>query len=280
MHLSLGLVSWSRALNGFEVAAACCYSFGVADLTGVRAKFERARWHAQEFDVGAQTIINNRPFELVAGVESDGWCHIRWKQNGEAPDTTPLALIFSDMLYNLRAALDYIAWQLVLANGGQPGRHTSFPCVSDQAKWNDAVDKPLKDIDNRWVAEIAKLQPFDASYTGAPEHHPFAILDAANNLCKHRLLPATLMSTASANHKIDGLTPGVKMDRFFNDVPIADGVDHFKFILDRPTSIVLTVDSNPRYRIKFADVPDFDWKNWDLVNWVEAAISIFTPAFS
>ena len=191
----------------------------VAHLAGVRAKFKRARRHARDFDAAAQAIVNSRPFELMANLEDDGSCHIRWKQNGEAPDMTPLALIFSDMLYNLRAALDYIAWQLVLANGGQPGRHTSFPCVSDPAKWDDAVNISLRGIDRRWVDEIAKLQPFDASHIGAPEHHPFAILDEANNLCKHRLLPATLMSATSANHKIDGLTPGVKMDRFFNDVP-------------------------------------------------------------
>jgi hypothetical protein len=254
--------------------------YDVADLNDVRAKFERARWHAREFDTAAQAVVNSRPFELVASLESDDWCHIRWKQIGDAPDLTPLALIFSDMLYNLRATLDYIAWQLVLANGGTPGRHTSLPCVSDAAKWNDAVNRPLRGIDQRWVAEIARLQPFDPGHIGAPEYHPFAILDTANNLCKHRLLPAALMSAASASHKIDGVTPGVKMDYFLNDVPVADGVDHFRFTFDRPTNIILTVDSLPRYRIKFADVPDYDWENWDLVNWVEEAIIVFEPAFS
>lgn len=252
----------------------------MADLNGVRTKLERARWHAQEFDSAAQAIVNSQPFELVSSLESDDWCHIRWKQNGDAPDMTPLALIFSDMLYNLRAALDYVAWQLVLVNGGTPGRHTNFPCVSDLAKWDEIARRSLKDIDQRWISEIAKLQPFDPRHIGAPEHHPLAILDVANNLCKHRVLPASLMSAAYANHKIDGITPGVKMDYFFNDVPVADGVDHFRFTFDRPTNILLTVDSYPRYRIKFADVPGNDWRNWDLVDWVEKAIAIFEPAFS
>lgn len=249
-------------------------------MYGVHAKFQRGRSHVQEFDAAAQAIVNSRPFELTADITDDGWCHIRWKQNGDAPDPSPLALIFGDMLYNLRAALDYITWQLVLANGGQPGRHTSFPCVSDPAKWNDAAARTLRDIDQLWVAEIAKLQPFDPSHTGDPEHHPLALLDQANNLCKHRLLPVTLMSAGDAGHKIDGLTPGAKMDFFFNDVPIADGVDHFRFTFDQPTNIVLTVDPYPRFRIKFAGVTDYDWKNWDLVNWVEKVIAIFEPAFS
>jgi hypothetical protein len=89
------------------------------------------------------------------------------------------------------------------------------------------------------------------------------------------------MSAGYAGHKIDGLTPGAKMDTFFfNDVPIADGVEHFMFTFDQPTNIVLTVDPYPRFRIKFAGVTDHDWKNWDLINWVEKVITIFEPAFS
>jgi hypothetical protein len=143
--------------------------------------------------------------------------HVRWEKHSDAPNLSMLALIFSDMLYNLRAALDYVAWQPVISNGGQPDRYTSFPCVSDPPKWDDAVNKSLKDIDQRWVAEIAemaKLQPFDPNHIGASEHYPFALLDQTSNLCKHRLLSATLMSASSANHKIDGLTLGVKIDYF------------------------------------------------------------------
>jgi hypothetical protein len=115
----------------------------MTDWRGVHAKFQHGRSHAQEFDAVAQAIVNSRPFELTADIADDGWCHIRWKRNGDTPDLSPLALIFGDMLYNLRAALDYIAWQLVLVNRGQPGRHTSFPCVSDPAKWNDAAARAV-----------------------------------------------------------------------------------------------------------------------------------------
>jgi hypothetical protein len=107
----------------------------------------------------------------------------------------------------------------------------------------------------------------------------FAILDKANNIAKHRLLPAALMSAAHVSHNISGLTPGARMDSFFNDVPIGDGVDHFRFTFDQRTNVVVTVDPAPRFRIKFQDVPSGDWKNWDIVNWVEGALAVFTPAF-
>jgi hypothetical protein len=252
----------------------------MADLADPRAKLWRARHHAEEFDAAMQEIFNARPFELKVDTTDDGWCHIRWHANGSAPDLRPISLIFGDMLYNLRASLDYISWQLVLANGKVPGRHTSFPCVRAAEKWPSAVTGPLRDIDPEWIAKIAKLQPFDASHAINAEFHSLALLDQANNVTKHRLLPAALVSAGYAGHQINGLTPGAQMEFFFNDAPIIDGADHFRFTFDRPTNIMVNVDPNPRFRVRFSDITSYDWKNWDLVNWVDAAIAVFEPAFA
>src|ERR1700728_1796639 len=110
----------------------------VADLKPVLAKLDQARMHARRFDGAMQEIFNRRPFELVGAFE-DGWFVMLWKQNGEYPDFEPLSLIFGDMLYNLRATLDYLAWQLVLSNGGQPSIDTRFPCVRMEKNWNKAA---------------------------------------------------------------------------------------------------------------------------------------------
>jgi hypothetical protein len=53
----------------------------------------------------------------------------------------------------------------------------------------------LRGIDAVWIAKIATLQPFDPSHTGDRESHPLAILDKANNITKHRLLPASLQDS-------------------------------------------------------------------------------------
>jgi len=91
----------------------------MADLREARAKYQCARTHAESFDAAAQEIFNRRPFDLVGAVEDD-WFVSRWKQNGNYPDSEPLAVIFGDMQYNLRASLDYIVWQLVLVNDKKP----------------------------------------------------------------------------------------------------------------------------------------------------------------
>lgn len=41
--------------------------------------------------------------------------------------------IIGDVLYDLRSALDHLAWQLVIANGGTPNRDTAFPIYSSPA---------------------------------------------------------------------------------------------------------------------------------------------------
>ena len=66
------------------------------------------------------------------------------------------------MLYNLRASLDYIVWQLALMNGRSRTPATLyFPCTLRSKDWKSAAGNQLKGVDSRWVDEIRRLQPFD-----------------------------------------------------------------------------------------------------------------------
>jgi hypothetical protein len=251
----------------------------MADLSGVHAKLERARTHAVHFDATAQEIFNRRPFELVGQTEND-WFVLRWKQNGDYPDFQPLAAIFGDMLYNLRASLDYLVWQLVLLNNAQPASNNSFPCIQEEKNWKSAVGSQLKGVAQNWVEEIKKLQPFDPSHTGAPEQHYLALLDEANNINKHRLLPTTLLTPVHVAFSVSGLTPGVVLTQELSEDPtVSDGAMYSRLTFDRPSQVTITLDPNPRFRLKFSDITDSDWRNWDLVNWVTQAIRIFEPGF-
>src|SRR5664279_2384307 len=42
-----------------------------------------------------------------------------------------LVVIIGDLLFNVRCALDYLIWQLVLANGETPTRSNSFPITGN-----------------------------------------------------------------------------------------------------------------------------------------------------
>jgi hypothetical protein len=253
----------------------------MADLRGARAKFQRARIHAESFDVVAQEIFNRRPFELVGDIE-DGWFVSRWKQNGDYPNFEPLSLIFGDMLYNLRASLDYIVWQLVLVNGRKPDPgNTGFPCIRNAKDWKSAVGSQLRGVDKRWVYEIKQLQPFDPRHHENTVFHPLALLNDANNVSKHQLLLASILQPLKADYKIDGLEGGLKLRFEVSDDPVVtDGGWFFRFTADRPRELKVTIGSNPRFRLKFSGITSYDWRNWDLINWVGEAIDIFEPAFT
>lgn len=253
----------------------------MADLRGARAKYQRARTHAESFDAAAQEIFNSRPFDLVGAVE-DGWFVSRWKQNGDYPDFEPLAVIFGDMLYNLRASLDYIVWQLVLVNDKKPDAgNTGFPCIRNSKDWKSAVGSQLKGVAKSWVDEIKKLQPFDPRHREDPAFHPLALLNDANNVNKHQLLPGTILQPVKADYKIDGLEEGLQLQfEVSNDPVVVDGGWFFRFTADRPRQLNVTIDPAPRFRLKFAGITSYDWRNWDLIDWIGQAIDIFEPAFT
>jgi hypothetical protein len=79
--------------------------------------------------------------------------------------------------------------------------------------WASAVGQNLHGVDPAWIGEIERLQPFDPGHAGQrPEIHPLAILDHINNLNKHRLLPATLVTASRVRHtiKLPEDHPGVR----------------------------------------------------------------------
>ena len=77
-------------------------------------------------------------------------------------------MIIGDCLQNLRSSLDYLVWELVLAEGKEPGKHNSFPICPGPT--SDSFDKALERRGKRpsclegihvdAVTEIRKLQPY------------------------------------------------------------------------------------------------------------------------
>lgn len=77
------------------------------------------------------------------------------------------ALEISEMLFNLRCALDYLAWELanwnLRAKGEQrdPSNATQYPIAVSEARLNPAQ---VKDLDPKHAAVIKWLQPYSPIY--------------------------------------------------------------------------------------------------------------------
>src|SRR5215831_2555648 len=132
----------------------------MADLSGVLAKLDRAEEHRLEFDGLVEDYVGGEPYTIYSQYDPEtGWHTLRWQALREPP-LQRLALVFGDMISNLRTTLDYLVWQLVLAAGNRPGRRSSFPVVRRAKDWAVQGRTALRGIEPRWVGEIESRQPY------------------------------------------------------------------------------------------------------------------------
>ena len=173
----------------------------MADLTGVRAKLRRAEEHRQAYDDLFESYLAASPYAIIFEYDPEtGWHTFRWSVESEPP-LEELALIFSDILGNLRSTLDYLVWQLVLLGGRKPGRQTAFPVVKREKDWRVQGGAALQGVPEEWAALIEAMQPFHRF--DRPDLHPLAILEHVNNLTKHRFLPAAVLTADAFGYLIN-----------------------------------------------------------------------------
>ena len=112
-----------------------------------------------------------------------------WIYRGETPKV-PLgwSVRIGEILYNLRSALDHLVWQLVLANGQTPGRHNTFPIVTDESKWEKEKSRKLKGISQKNEEIIRRLQPYTGGINLPFDVSALWTLHTLCNIDKHRHL--------------------------------------------------------------------------------------------
>ena len=251
----------------------------MADLTGVLAKLDRAEVHRQAFDDLFEEFLGSSPYGIVTEFEpASGWHTLRWEVL-RAPPLTELALVFGDMISNLRTTLDYLVWQLVLLTGRRPGRRTGFPVVRREKDWEAQSRVALRGVEEPWASEIEARQPFKRP--DRPSVHPLAILDHVNNLNKHRFLPVAVLSVEQLGLLINvQAAPGEVIEsQDFLDLPIVDGGELARFRVPSRVYLEVAVNQAPHCRLTFDDGLDYDWHPIELVEWVRETVIAFEPAF-
>jgi hypothetical protein len=162
------------------------------DLTGVELKLRRAETHLAHLNESMQARLHPDSYRLVVKHNPQTGEHV-YSVNDLPPLDAEWAVVAGEILFNLRSALDHLAWQLVRLDGGTPGDKTQFPVrESPFNKKGDFIGvdlvPPLKRLDIRDALE--KCQPYDT--TLAPQHgidqNPLWRLHRLNIIDKHRLL--------------------------------------------------------------------------------------------
>src|SRR5271169_4608675 len=130
----------------------------------VQAKLDRARHHAAQFTEKWSQFASTNIHTYEIDQDTPYAVHFRWTYQPYSPETqralTELSLIYADFLGNLRATLDYLAWQLVLAAGNTPRRATGFPAAKNGEQFKALRGQKLIGIKGRWVEVIESLQPY------------------------------------------------------------------------------------------------------------------------
>jgi hypothetical protein len=251
-----------------------------ASFETVLAKLRRADEHRKGFDRRVREFLDQNPYSVALDFEPDtGWHNLRWQVH-LVPPAEDLALIFGDMLSNLRATLDYLVWQLVLRNGATPTRNTAFPVVKDAKDWDANRAGMLKGVADVWATEIQKLQPY---YGGdRRDAHLLATLDYVNNVNKHRMLPTVIVNATRFGAWIepgDAAGKEIEMKSYVDD-PIDNGAYAFRFrVTETHQQLQVNMNEALPVRVSLRDCLT-GWTNDQVFEWVAGAVAVFEPAFA
>ncbi|HLF77377.1 MAG TPA: hypothetical protein VJB57_07780 [Dehalococcoidia bacterium] len=170
-----------------------------------------------------------------------------------------LGVSIGEFLYHQRAALDYMACELVRHNGQQVNRHVEFPIFMDADNFRNPVTKQLTPAlvnriglmraDHQKVLE--EEQPFQGKY-GKTEDDPLAMLYGLSNYDRHQFLH---VASALPNESIFKFTPEAAEKRFElanvnHGIFTNDGEIARFHILDGDT-VDAYVDSSVRFDLVF-----------------------------
>jgi hypothetical protein len=172
-------------------------------------KFDRAVDHLNAITEETGALIEHG-FEAPSGKKieelEDGWVVIRW---GDIPPLSPrFALYLGDYLHNVRASLDYLVYELVIANGQDPGSHSQFPIYDSLTKWTQDIEErdptlkpsPVEGVSNAAFEAIKAMQPFRKKSRSARQNHALMHLLRLSNADKHRSLHVGAIHTGKLAH--------------------------------------------------------------------------------
>jgi hypothetical protein len=124
------------------------------------------------------------------------------------PPPPIIALVAGDVLFNARASLDYLAWQMVHASGTEPNESTQFPVFRKTGEGNPDRHPHLLQpgAEERFLTVLDRLQPYQCR---EPESHPLWVLHNLNRIDKHRHL--NVLVTAASDYRMTAELPDGKV---------------------------------------------------------------------
>lgn len=145
-------------------------------------KADRAAEHLKRLQAVLANYRASSPYTVTTYDDTERGLYVVRMTMHRSPPEIPLTI--GEFAYNLRSALDQLAWQLALLSGRLPSKDTQFPIHEDRAfNSEDRFRRLTRDIPPEAVKVIQTLQPYERGT--AFKTHPLWQLNQLCNLDKH-----------------------------------------------------------------------------------------------
>lgn len=130
-------------------------------LDGAYVRLDRAEEHLAELKSISADLIKMEREVVLEGIRAN------MKFGPSVPIPLKYSILVGETIYNLRASLDYLIYQLALLDSGTEQDHTQFPIYDTQNRFRKEVVQQRKakscinGINGTHTAAIERLQPYN-----------------------------------------------------------------------------------------------------------------------
>ena len=218
-------------------------------LEGLRVKTNRANQHIAELDKAVRVFLDSHPYEVFPN-HNFQTRKMEWHLTRADEIPPQISAIAGDAIQNLRSALDHLAWQLVLTNGGIPRSVTGFPITASAQEHTSAKSRRrVEGMRQVAIDAIDALKP----YQGGNE--TLWRLHCLNNRDKHRLL-LSAVSALTEHHLLPSQREEI-IGIYFGSYPDATEAPDLQGVFIKPTAALFPLEVGK----VFLSIPDSEMEN-------------------
>lgn len=157
-------------------------------LNGAYARLARVEDHIEHVELLAREYrqANSQmplPETEQVSVPPQGRQPVAILQHPQAPVPHLLSILVGEVLYNLRAALDYLVFELAVLDSGSEQDGTQFPIFGTCDGWKSGASGVLRGVSDAHRTQLEELQPYKRA-----DNEWLRTFRALSNPDKHRQL--------------------------------------------------------------------------------------------
>lgn len=159
-------------------------------LDGAYARLHRAGEHLADLEVREKALTHPEIKTIVAKTDLNTVKNFAITDPlAELPQS--FSVLIGETIYNLRAPLDYLVFELAILDSGAPQKGTQFPIDNTEEDFAGHRHRFLKGLSVEHIARIEALQPYKGNYYTA-------MIRDISNPDKHRKLTRHIPTVAVA----------------------------------------------------------------------------------